>query len=497
MLSKDIVKKDYEKLKRLCIKYYKIKDYEKTLDYAKTLAYFMYNYNLFYKDEEIEELLQEMSIKLFKKQMVNKKEKTIFFFDYFALDGRGLSLIYLRALIELKYKIVFVTYEKNNNSSMKRIKELLETYENSSIYFIDDTATSLEQSKHILDIIYEECPEKIMLHTAPWDVEALLPLYSLNGICERFMINITDHAFWLGTKAIDYSIEFRSYGWNISKRYRNIPQDNIMIIPYYPANTSKEFKGFPFELHENEKLILSGGSLYKIRGSSEFYNIVQELLKKPNVKFLFLGNGDSTEFKQFISKNHLEEKCFLLSERDDLDEVMKRCHFYLSTYPLIGGLMAQYAVANHKIPLTLAEKNDYFNKVEDLMVNCETTFTYHSKEELLEEAERLLNDKAYYEKRCNETDNLLWNPSEFAKCVEEALYYHSSSTKPVKMDIDIVAFSDVYLKQSNYFKHCSILYFTKNKKIICVFMCRFICGFMLMLKRRFSRLICHFSSKKM
>lgn len=476
MLSRDTVKEDYEKLKRLCIKSYKKKQYGKTVDYIKILSNFMYNYNFFYKDDIIEDTLQKLSCNLFERKMIDKKERTILFFDYFALDGRGLSLIYLKALFELNYKIIFVTYQKNNNSSMQRIKKILDDYDNANIYYIDDTKASLEQSKSILEIIYRECPEKIMFHTAPWDIEALLPLYSLGGIIERFMINITDHAFWIGAKAFDYSIEFRSYGWNVSKKYRNIPENRILIIPYYPASTSSNFKGFPFELGENEKLIFSGGSLYKISGSFEFFDIVHELLEKPNVKFLFLGNGDSTEFKNFITENHYEEKCFLLSERDDLDEVMKRCHFYLSTYPLIGGLMAQYAVANNKIPLTLADKDDYFNRVEDLMVNCKSTFTYHSKETLLEEADRLLNNKEYYEKRCKETNGLLWKPSDFAKCVEQALYVHSSNTKPVDMDIDIDAFSNVYIHQSDYFKHCLMLYFTKNKKILFLFANRFVRG---------------------
>ena len=304
MISSDIVKNDYKKLKRLCIKSYNKKKYEKTIDYIKILSYFMYNYNLFYKDDTIEDVLQKLSYELFEKKMIDKKERTILFFDYFALDGRGVSLIYLKALVELKYKIIFVTYQKNNNSSMNRIKKLLTDYNDAIIYYIDDTKASLEQSKSILQIIYKECPEKIMLHIAPWDIEALLPLYSLGGIIERFMINITDHAFWMGLGALDYSIEFRSYGWNISRNYRNISDKRILIIPYYPASTSKKFKGFPFELAENEKLIFSGGSLYKISGSYEFYNIVHELLKKPNVKFLFLGNGDSTEFKNFIAENH-------------------------------------------------------------------------------------------------------------------------------------------------------------------------------------------------
>ena len=51
-------------------------------------------------------------------------------------------------------------------------------------------------------------------------------------------------------------------------------------------------------------------------------------------------------------------RAFLTAERKDLFQVMEHCFFYLNTFPLVGGLMMQYAVAAEKIPLTLRYNND-------------------------------------------------------------------------------------------------------------------------------------------
>ena len=189
-------------------------------------------------------------------------------------------------------------------------------------------------------------------------------------------------------------------------------------------------------------------------------------------------------------------------QADATKQQMEREHRHLESVKTTG--VKEFAAAQKEahphdaahVAKELAKQDGtLLGTVEDLMVNCETTFTYHTKEELLEEADRLLNDKNYYDERCNETDNLLWSPSEFAKCVEEALYNHSSSTKPVEMNIDFVAFSDIYLRQSNYFKHCLNLFFTRNKKIVFVFMNRFICGCVPLLKRKLVHWIYKFLKK--
>ena len=43
------------------------------------------------------------------------------------------------------------------------------------------------------------------------------------GHMKRYQVNLTDHAFWLGTYAFDYCLEFLDFGAIVSREYRHIP----------------------------------------------------------------------------------------------------------------------------------------------------------------------------------------------------------------------------------------------------------------------------------
>ena len=94
----------------------------------------------------------------------------------------------------------------------------------------------------------------------------------------RFLINLTDHAFWLGTCCIDYCLEFRDYGYTISLQKRKINSEKLLYQPYYPIADSSEYLDLPFSLINN-KIILTGGAFYKMYGEDDiFFNILQNLL---------------------------------------------------------------------------------------------------------------------------------------------------------------------------------------------------------------------------
>ena len=126
----------------------------------------------------------------------------------------------------------------------------------------------------------------------------LLNLVNNNVI--RYQINLTDHAFWLGADSIDKCIEFRDYGATISKKYRRIPIESIVKIPFYPiVNIDMKFQGFPFKKKDYQKVFFSGGALYKTFGDdNRFYRIVSNILNQYNdLIFWYAGSGDDSELK--------------------------------------------------------------------------------------------------------------------------------------------------------------------------------------------------------
>ena len=68
-----------------------------------------------------------------------------------------------------------------------------------------------------------------VFYSTPEDVIGTTALYSYDGQFIRYQINLTDHAFWLGSQCFDKCIEFRSYGASISKEYREIQSSKITV----------------------------------------------------------------------------------------------------------------------------------------------------------------------------------------------------------------------------------------------------------------------------
>lgn len=366
-INKNVILKDYNKLKKIAKRNLSINNMEAACFYTQKAATLMYNYNLIYSDDELEDFLRIVASKIIDATSYKTIEsKRIVFYDYFVIDNRGLTEQYLEGLFNSDYEFMFIGCQNNEKSS--NIYAKLKNH-NIQIEIIHEYS-EIEKAKHIASVIDNYKPEIIISHLAPWDIAGLVAISAFNNICKRYLINITDHAYWLGKNCFDYFFEFRDYGFNISKYERGINENKLLKLPYYPiVNTEIKFQGFDFET-EGKKIIFSGGNIYKIQGSSKFFEIIKYVLDKYNdTVFLFLGSGDNTVINQFIKKNHYENRFFYRAERKDIYEVFKRCYLYLNTYPLIGGLMTQYACIAGKLPLTLNDKQDLCDNIYELMID--------------------------------------------------------------------------------------------------------------------------------
>ena len=449
-ISKESIVKDYQKLKLLADKNIKHSHWDSACIFIKMAANLMYNSNLIYADDELEDNLKKIACAVLDKPSFakgNKEQKKIVFYDYFMLDNRGLTEQYLNALFEFDYELLFIGCPAGENS-----KYILEKLNEQKIktYFVNEKK-EVNRAKEIFNVINDFKPSIIFAHTSPWDVAGLIAINRFKNCCTRFLSNITDHAFWVGTKCFDYFFEFRDYGYNISKNYRDIDERKLLKLPYYMiVNKNIRFGGFNFET-KGKKIIFSGGSIYKIQGSPKFLEIVKYILTKyEDTVFLFLGNGDFSYLQRFIEENKFQDRFFYESERKDIWEVFNHCDLYLNTYPLIGGLMTQYACMAGKVPLTLNDKDDHCNDVYELMTNhfgveCQ----FKSVEELEAAFDEYMRNPNKMQSDGEGLKAAIISPSDFSNKLLGLLNNPEQKSNFRDYEIDTKSFAENYIRRFN------------------------------------------------
>lgn len=347
-----------------------LQKYEEALAKITTLANSLYESNQYYVDDDLENALLNIQKQLQKKcgfdEIKDVNTKTVLFYDGFGLDSRGLAYVYLKALVNLGYKVIYMTIS-NAQGNIPRITKLIEHAGGEIVFGRTDSYTLWYQ--YIYKVFSIVKPVKAFFYTTPYDVSAVMAFNQLADQVERYQINLTDHAFWLGINAFDYCLEFRDYGATLSSLYRNINPNKLLVQPYYPDfNSNEEFQGFPFRKKQGDFVVFSGGFLYKtIDENLTYYKIVEYLLLKyPQIKFWYAGYGSQDECKP-INELILRYpgRVVHTPERKDLFQVMQNIDMYINTYPLGGGLMSQYSAIAGKAPLTFSTKG--FCAVETLL----------------------------------------------------------------------------------------------------------------------------------
>ena len=411
------IDKAINEIKNAIKKEYEAHNYENVLELVYLCSHILYTTNFCYVDEYLERVIEELSPFLVKgAEKYEGNNNKVLFWDGFGLNSRGLAQIYIKALVKYK-NVIYVTYERYKN----RIPDILQILNENSGYcrFIREEKY-VNQVTQLEEIVKEVQPGHFFFYSKPTDVVAPIIMHGYVGKIRRYQINLTDHAYWLGSRPIDECIEYRNYGANISLKERKIAQKAIRIIPYYPViDYDREFQGYPFEFNEkSQKLIFSGGALYKtLGGQNQYYKIVDMILEKHNdVIFWYAGNGDRRKIDTLIKK--YPNRVFLTGERQDLYQVMQKCRLYLSTFPMSGGLMIQYACIAGKVPVTLQ-----LGAVNDgVLLNQDALGAFFNEtEELIKEVDKLLTDKTYAEERGKLMEKSVPLEQQFADEVKKAL----------------------------------------------------------------------------
>lgn len=451
---------DFNKMKNISNSYIVKGDWEHALRTIFIACGFMYTMNQIQYDADVENMVNMIAQELIPNpENYYTSEKTVLYYDSFGNVERGLSKIYLDALNDLGFDVKYVTVQY----CTKSLKILEERLGIENVFCIQCSSYE-ERMRSLARIIEQSHAQCALLYMTPDDVAAAGVFSIFKGKIQRLMINLTDHAFWIGRDACDIVVNFREFGGKVCKSKRNFAESQIAYLPYYPDEIKSDFQELPFS-DNSRKLIFSGGALYKTESiDNKYFQLVERLLTEyPDTNFMYLGNGDSKKIRQFVNK--YPGRAFFATERSDFFEVMKRCTIYLSTYPYNGGMMTQYALLAKKIPITLMCPGI---DRELSILNEKSFWNYTSLDACVEEVGKLLNDDIYRRKKEKSLTDFLISQNQFTKELQYLLINGVSKRQINYNNYEFDGFSRFPLEKYSGIKYYR-LFFRKNG----IFMLRF------------------------
>lgn len=468
MLTETKFQNIYSQIIALAERNYQQGSYENTLKKIEVLSKIAYSYNFFYTDRKLENILQNISNEILPtiNQPTIQKGKFVFY-DSFGMSNRGLVHQYICALISWDVEFLYICGSYGKHKSSVLIKEI-EQYTKAEVFIVGKYLSRIEKISQINDKLLSYQPEKAFLYLTPWDTSAITAFCAHPHI-NRYQINLTDHAFWLGTSCMDYSIEFRDYGCTLSSQKRDILKEKLLMQPYYPIVLPTKYKGLPAEITSDKVVLFSGGAYYKVYGGDNLYfSILKRILdENPNAVIVFAGFGDEAPFRAFIEENKLEKRLFLLGFRGDINELFAHTDIYLGTFPLCGGLMSQYAAINSKPILAYTTPGSACNYVEGIVYHGNkqsALLTHTALDSFFAEAKKLIDNKEYREAVGRSIFDGVITPEQFNKELYHLVTTHSNIRTIGTETIDYNNHSQIYLEIENkYFHTLEKLLFYKIK----------------------------------
>jgi hypothetical protein len=410
---------DYRSLREAALLASDAKDFDKALTLIETAAHLNYLYNLspLLSDINLENHIEYIASNCFQSFSFETEENTVLFFDYFGYDNRGLTQQYLRALMRLGKKIVYVLETSQSNFPQTDIYRELKQYDYSNIHILTGDGP-LAKIKEVIQILSAERPSKVLMHLAPWDVIAYSAFYLVKDVI-RYQINLTDHAFWLGVGITDVCLEFRNFGFAVSKR-RGISPDKIRILPFYPINNDYPFEGIPSGA-ESKKIIFVGGSIYKILGEGLIF---VDLLKKildidESLVVVLAGSGNLSPIKDFIESNSLKDRFFFLGNRRDITAVLQKSNYFFTTYPFTGALMSQIAAAQGIPIFSFSTEKFQCNQLDDVFYKFPLVECFDTVDQAVDRFKAVWQDDAYLKGYGDALINSMISPDEFKSALKQ------------------------------------------------------------------------------
>lgn len=422
--------------------------YEKAMAAISIAGEIQYQFNQEYVDTDLEKNISLIAKKI-KPRYENKiselkvKEKNILFYDGFGLDTRGEVLMYLNALKKNGYHVIYVT-DKNAVETQPEVHKLMKDADIIWEYInMNDKYTAW--MRELTDIIIKRCPKAMFFYTKPNDVSGAVSFSLFEGKIDRHLIDLTDHAFWIGVNCNDYFLGSREMSASNQFFKRHIPKEKLIKLGVnLIVDRCDTHEKLPFDVTK-ARYIFSGGALYKTLGEEQntYYKIVDHILQyNKDIKFLYAGFGDDSEMVKILEK--YPDRAYLVGERKDYYYLIENCTLYLNTYPMFGGMMMKYSANAGKIPITLRHNADS----DGLLLNQqEARIEYDTYQDLVEDVDKLLSDESYLKEREALLEGTVITEQRFVNNVRGVIEKHQTDYEHEVIEIDTSEFQkEFYLR---------------------------------------------------
>lgn len=475
MTVKESFDQNYKKLKKIAAAAVKNHNTEVALQAISAGAQMAYMYNQFYTDKQLEDMLLEISQREIVLKAWNKHQseyKTVLLYDGFGVDRRGIAIEMCKAICKNGYKLIYVSPLSKKNKQ-PALENALKPY-HADWRFIDKNSSYLKEIHQLKRVFDDSQPDTAFFYTTPNDVAGVVVFNALKDRCFRIQLDLTDHAFWLGLNAFDICSGGRAFSASIQHYFRGISFDRMVHLDASLFVDNCDFMGLPF--NEEERFVFSGGALYKTLGDAEYtyYKIVEHILDNhSSIKFLYAGFGDDSQMRMLLQK--YPGRVFLIAERPDFYQIMKRCTLYLNTYPMFGGLLMRYAALAGKLPITLKHNQDSDGI---LIAQNERKIEYDSYDELVQDVDKLLDNEQYRHDREKLLDGAVMTEDCFARNIRLMIEEHRTEFfyKDIK-PVDVSKFREEYYERFSYADIARAIATWRNKAMLLFFPGSFIYHF--------------------
>lgn len=417
-LTKGFLISEYNLFKKRAIDSYNRGKISNSLNYLSFCSRIATGYPILkeFIDDEIEDLLGKIAVKIFKdsntrhgtkavdeqrvelsrpiKQSIGTPEnQRVVFYNGQIIDSGALTEQYLNFFLENKYSVLFIIPDNNNTTHGQKTLDFINKHEKVKV-FIPDSQDPVSKIKEISGAIDAFKPTHAFLHFLPADTIGFCS-FILKTELKKYYIVHNDHSFWLGKACSDYFIEFRKFGHQISTIRRGINSHKLLIVPFYPIAQDIPFQGFPFE-RKGKIIGFSAANLYKYYQDPNltYFSAIRDLLvRHPNFIFCLAGYGSDRILMNFIKENKLEERFFYLGKRNDFYKLVGNVDILFESYPFKGGLTFLYAVLQNIAVTGIANMKNASQTTSEFF-DCEINYREPSNfEELKEDAHQLIISK--------------------------------------------------------------------------------------------------------
>lgn len=425
-------------------------------------------FNLQYADDDMERLTKQIAEKtiIHVKDFEPDVSRWVLYDDFCTTYVLGLQ--WLEAMALSGRQILYITTRNvKSGSRHKNILDRVAEYKNVKTIIIpqDDV---FARAQALYDAIIQFNTSKLVMHKSA-DLSVMnLVLPVLPESVTSYVINLSDQTFWLGARHIDYCLEFRQFGASVSLQRRGLRREQLLLVPFYPADDRNSFAGFPAECTADKLVVFSGGDYYKTLDEKRiFWKLIQRMLNTyPQVVFLFatknIPEGDS-EIHRFIKDNRFEGRFIYISFRPDISQVFAHCDIYMGTSPTSGSLMSQLAAINAKPILQYYEHGTPDDETEQAICINETfDISFHEEEGFMQEADRLITDLEYRHSQGDRLRRAMMQHDQFNKLVLDTLETNRTQLPIRDYAIDYTGLDNrwYYLEKAGYVNTMAYLYST-------------------------------------